>query len=95
MKKEYCIIDATKMNKENPKDRYVLTEKIDGDKHIVLDSGVFFKSKLPDLTNLYQLKPMLYNLSLKKIFELSTEINEWIRITGNYFIVNERLCRLR
>ncbi|NLI35182.1 MAG: hypothetical protein GX416_01510 [Bacteroidales bacterium] len=91
VKKEYCIIDATKMNKENPKDSYILTEKIEGDKHIVLDSGIFKKSKLTDLTNLYQLKSDAVQYVAQKIFELSTEINEWVRITGNYFIVNERL----
>lgn len=90
-KKEYCLIDAIKINKENPKDSYMLTEKIEGDKHIVLDSGVFKKSKLTNLINLYQLKPDAVQFAAQKIFELSTEINEWIRITGNYFIVNERL----
>jgi hypothetical protein len=91
LKKEYCIIDTTRMNKENPKDSYVLTEKIEGDKHIVLDSGIFKKSKLKDLTNLYQLKPDAVQFVAQRIVELSTEINEWIRITGNYFVVNERL----
>lgn len=93
VKKEYYIIDATKMNTENPEDHYILAEKIKDDKFIVLDSGIFKKSQLPSLPILYLIKSDATRLIAKKVYDLSSEINEWIRITGNYFVVNERIIQ--
>ena len=87
------IIDAAQMNNENPKDSYILIEKLKDGKSIVLDSGNFKKSQIPTLIYYYQIKFNVVNYFAIKIFELATEINDWIRITGGYFIFNTRLLK--
>jgi len=87
---KFALIDAFKMNKENQKDSYILVEKLEGNKSVVLDSGTFKKSQLTLLTHYFRVKSEYVVVVVKKIYELSTEINEWIRLTGDYFIFNER-----
>jgi hypothetical protein len=90
---KFALIDAFKMNKENQKDSYILVEKLEGNKSVVLDSGAFKKSQLPLLINSFRVKSESVGLVVRKIHELSLEINEWIRLTGDYFIFNERQIR--
>lgn len=90
IEEKFALIDAFKMNKENQKDSYILVEKLDGNKSVVLDSGTFKKSQLTLLTLYFRVKSEYVVVVVKKIYELSTEINEWIRLTGDYFIFNER-----
>ena len=84
------IIDAHKMNSENPPESYILMEKLKDGKGVVMDSGTFKKYQIPSLTYQHRIKANLVNVVASKIFELATEINEWIRITGDYFIFNTR-----
>ena len=56
-----------------------------------MDSGTFHKNQLSDLLYFYQIKSDAIELVVEKILDLALEINEWIRISGNYFIVNGRL----
>lgn len=93
IEEKFALIDAFKMNKENQKDSYILVEKLEGNKNVVLDSGTFKKSKLTLLTHYFRVKSESLGIVVKKIYELSTEINEWIRLTGGYFIFNERLLK--
>lgn len=86
-----AVIDGAQMNAENPHGSYILVEKIGPEKSIVLDSGTFKKSQLSTLTYYYRIKTTLVEVFAKKIYELSSEINEWIRMTGDYFILNTRL----
>lgn len=89
------VIDASQMNAENPNDNYILIQKLDEGKGIVMDSGAFKKTQIPFLTYYYRLKPDVINGFARKIFELSVEINEWIRVTGDYFIFNTRALKKR
>jgi hypothetical protein len=88
--KNLGIIDAHKMNTENPQGNYILVQKLKDEKSVVLDSGTFKKSQIPSLTYYYRIKADWINVFSGKIFELAVEINEWIRITGDYFIFNTR-----
>jgi len=87
------VVDATQLNTDNSRARYILVEKLDGEQAVVLDSGTFKKSQLSLLTFYYRIKPEVINVFGRKIYELSVEINEWIRITGDYFIFNSRLFK--
>lgn len=87
------VIDASQMNTDNPRDSYILIEKLNDGKGIVMDSGSFKKNQLPSLTFYYRIKADVINGFARKIYELSVEINEWIRITGDYFIFNARLFK--
>jgi len=87
------VIDASQMNAENPNDSYILIQKLEDGKGIVMDSGTFTKTQLPSLTYYFRIKPNVINGLARKIFELSVEINEWIRVTGDYFIFNTRVLK--
>lgn len=93
LEEKFALIDAAKMNEENQNDSYILVEKLKDNKSVVLDSGIFKKSQLPSLTYYYRVKSESIGIVVKKIYELSSEINEWIRITGEYFIFNDRQIR--
>ena len=91
IEEKFALIDAFKMNKENQEDSYILIEKLEGGKSIVLDSGTFKKTQLALVTYYFRIKSESIIIVAKKILELSSEINEWIRLTGDYFIFNKRL----
>lgn len=56
-----------------------------------MDSGIFYKEQVPNLLYLYRIKSDAIEIVVEKILDLALEINEWIRISGNYFIFNDRL----
>lgn len=88
---DYDIVNANQINGNNSRNSYILLKKIDEQKRVVMDSGTFHKNQLSDLLYFYQIKSDAIELVVEKILDLALEINEWIRISGNYFIVNGRL----
>lgn len=88
---DYNIVNATQMNENNPQNSYILLKRLDEQKHIVMDSGIFNKEQLSNVLYLYRIKSDAIASVAWKILDLALEINEWIRISGNYFIVNDRL----
>ena len=87
----YDIINANQINENNPQNSYILLKKIDKQKGVVMDSGIFYKEQVPNLLYLYRIKSDAIEIVVEKILDLALEINEWIRISGNYFIFNDRL----
>lgn len=67
------------------------SKKIDEQKRVVMDSGTFHKKQLSNLLYLYRIKSDAIETVIEKILDLALEINEWIRISGNYFMINDRL----
>lgn len=87
----YDLVDAFKMNIENPQNSYILVEKLHNNKSVVLDSGTFKKEQLPLLNHYFRIKSESIGSVVHQICNFSSEINEWIRVTGDYFILNSRL----
>lgn len=84
----YYIIDAHQMNSDNPINNYLLMEKISESKGIVLNGGMLLKNKVNNATFYYTIKPEKVSFITNVISQLSFEIQNWIRLTGNYFIYN-------
>ncbi|WP_330443302.1 hypothetical protein [Flavobacterium sp. C4GT6] len=89
--KRYALIDAVKMNKSNSKGSFILVEKINSSKSVVIDSGSFKDFQLEFLLDSYKVKDNIVELLASTIYDLCSEINEWIMTTGNFFIINQRL----
>ncbi len=90
LEEDLRIIDAHTLNSENPQESYILMKKLHDGRRVVMDSGTFKKSQIPSLTYQHRIKAQFLDVVAGKIFDLVTEINEWIRITGDYFIFNTR-----
>ncbi|MPS72807.1 MAG: hypothetical protein E2590_06575 [Chryseobacterium sp.] len=84
----YYIIDAHQMNQNNPIDNYLLMEKISESEGVVLNGGMLLKNKVKNATFYYTIKPEKISFITNAISQLSFEIQNWIRLTGNYFIYN-------
>ncbi|MCK4644186.1 hypothetical protein KAU32_11205 [bacterium] len=88
--KKYTAIEAHKMNSDNPPDSYILLEGIDENMGIVKEGGTFSANNLEKLTMIYKIREENIPYVAKVIQEMIYAINEWIRITGGYFIINPR-----
>lgn len=87
---EYRIVSGAGMNPENPKDKYLLLKPIDDKRSIVISSGEILPEDLKKTLNIYIIREDFicsFSDSIKNIVEI---INDWIKLTGNYFIENIR-----
>lgn len=90
-KTQYKIVSAFEVNPNNPKNSYILLKVISNQKGVVLDSGTFDESNLGILLNRYTIPENLQNTFCNAIWNIVSVVNDWIRATGNYFIINQRL----
>lgn len=85
---EFKVVDANKMNPENPKNEYILLKNIDESKGIVVDSGHIKQYDIKVALNLLVIKSenfQEYNFALKALQEA---INYYCENTGNEFILD-------
>ena len=88
---KYVVLSAHEMNIQNPKDSFILVEKIDNGKGIVRDSGSFNPIIVKNLTNVYKVKDKYLKSLASIIHNIIVLTNDWIRNTGGQFIFNSRL----
>lgn len=88
---KYIIVSAHEVNDQNPKDSFILLEKIDNEKGIVKDSGSFNQTAVQKATIIYTIKPRYLKTIAFVIYNIIVLINDWIRNTGGQFIFNSRL----
>lgn len=88
---KFFLIDAHKMNPNNPEHSYILMEKKGKEQEIVLNSGSFSSNDLEYLLHYYIIKENCVASICQIILSLIEEINNWSRCTGDYFLFNERL----
>lgn len=84
----YYVIEGQKINPNNPKNGYLLMERKSKNEGIVLNGGILIKSKVDKSIYYYSIKTEGIEILATIINQLSFEIHNWIRLTGNYFIVN-------
>lgn len=87
---KYIVISGRKMNPSNPKNGYLLLEKIKKNKGIVRDSGDFKNISENEMLNLITIKTEYLNTVAQAILEVTAIANDWIRETGGVFIINDR-----
>lgn len=88
---KYRAISASEMNAKNPNNSYILLEVIDKEKGIVIDSGVFEEEYIELLLNRYVIPHSFQAIFVNTILNITSVVNDWIKTTGNYFIINNRL----
>ena len=88
---KYKVVSASEMGSKNPSNLYILLEKIDNDKGIIIDFGVFEESHIEHLLDKYVIPDCFQMIFANAILNIVSVVNDWIKATGNYFIINERL----
>ena len=88
---KYRVISASEMNAKNTNNSYILLEVIDKEKGIVIDSGVFEEEHIKLLLNRYVIPHSFQTVFVNAILNITSVVNDWIKTTGNYFIINNRL----
>lgn len=67
---------------------YLLMEKKSGNEGIVLNGGIIIRNKVDLATYYYSIKPERVEILANIVHQMFVEIQNWIRLTGNYFIYN-------
>jgi len=84
------LADSHKVNQDNPIGSFLVLRKIKDNKHVVIDSGQFITSQLKIASHHLVFQSDAIKIIIYAITELCFQINEWIRISGSYFIFNQR-----
>lgn len=87
---DYTIVAGHKMNESNSPNSYLLLEKIDDEKAVVRGGGEFYKEQVDYLLNSYRFPKEYIGIYARITGSIITLINEWIKETGDYFIVNPK-----
>lgn len=92
---KYLTIKGTEINEDNIEfpNRYILLEKIDGNKSIVKDFGDFEHYKKDNMLKTYTLNKKYKTYYIESIFEFITNINIWLQCSGNEFIIDTKHFR--
>lgn len=87
------VMHIDNLKKDSNVEKILLLKKIDSEKTVVISGGSFRKTDINKLHRIYKLNENeiihFGNLSI----EITRTINQWINITGDYFIINERLIQ--
>lgn len=89
--KKYAVVDSHKMNPVNPPGSFLLLKKIDNEKGQVQDSGNFKDFNQDKLLKYFRINPEYAFSYAQYIHDIINSMNEWIRATGNFFVMNQRL----
>lgn len=95
--KGYKIQSGIEMNPENKKfsDRYILLKYLTDDRFIVYDFGDIAKYNLEKCLNYYKINNKFMIPYSAVVFDLLAEINNWLNITGNEFVVDTKMFKMR
>lgn len=80
------VVRGTYVNKYNDKNSYILLKSIDAEKGVVVSSGSFDERDVGKLLNIYSIKEESKTIYTKCVYEIIQLTNNWIKLTGNYFI---------
>jgi hypothetical protein len=89
----YSLASAYEMNKSNSPNSYLLLETIDNEKAIVRGGGEFYKGQLGSLLNSYKFSNKYIGIYSRITGTIISLINDWIKETGDYFIVNPKTLK--
>ncbi|MBU7005206.1 hypothetical protein [Phosphitispora fastidiosa] len=84
------IISGNDINQNNPKNLLILVEPIDDQKAIVISEGNFERQDIGILLYRYSICRDSQPFFARSIYSIIQIANDWIRETGNYFILNPR-----
>ncbi len=92
----YKIVAGKELNEENIEfpDRYLLLEDLGHNKFQVADFGDFPQYNTNKLLQTFIMNENLLEIYSSAIFDLITELNIWVDLTGGEFVVDTKMFRL-
>lgn len=90
---KFKVISGLKMNAVNDPKRYILLEVVEENQGIVRANGLFCEEHVSLLLNSYKFAPNRSKSYVRIVGTIVSLINDWIKLTGNYFIVNHKLIK--
>lgn len=90
---EYIVQSGNAINRQNSKNSYLLLKPLKDNKAVVIAGGSF-NNVLPQImTSTFELKEKAIPVFAHQINNIIVLINDWITVTGKYFIINPKLLR--
>lgn len=87
-------LDMGSGNKKFP-DRHILLKHLTEDKFVVHDFGDISKYNLEKCLKYYIINNKVLNYYTEVIFDLLSDINSWLDVTGLEFIIDTKMFRIR
>ncbi len=90
---EYVIQSGNAINPQNPDNSYLLLKPLKENKAVVIAGGSFNNVSPKVMTSTFELIDKAVPVFVRNIINIIVLVNDWITITGKYFIINPRLFR--
>lgn len=87
---EYVVKQGKTINPQNSEDSYLLLKPIEDNKAVVIAGGSFSNVSPETMINAFELIDEAVPVFAHHINNLIVLINDWIAITGKYFIINPK-----
>lgn len=88
---DYVVQSGNAINPQNPKNSYLLLKPLEDSKAVVIAGGSFENISPQVMTNTYELLDNAVPVLANHINNIIVLVNDWITITGKYFIFNPKL----
>ena len=92
-KTEFVIQSGNAINPNNPENSYLLLKPLDNNKAVVVAGGSFCNVSPKEMTKTFKLNDEAVSVFAHHINSIVELVNDWIMITGNYFIINPKLLK--
>lgn len=90
---EYTLTSGYEMNPHNSPDSYLLLQPLADEKAIVISGGDFAPEIINRLLSNLTIREQYIQTFSQCIYDVVTLTNDWIKITGNYFIANPKMFK--
>jgi len=92
----YKIVSGRELNEENIRfpNRYLLLRDLGDNKYLVADFGDFPLYNVDKLLQIFTMNENLLEAYSSAIFDLMSEINIWVDLTGGEFVIDTKMFRL-
>ena len=88
---DYSVLSGNKMNSQNSIDSYLLIRPLDDGKAVVISGGDFAPETVTKLLSRLTVHDEYIFSFCRYIHDILLIINDWIKATGNYFIMNHKM----
>lgn len=92
-KTEFVIQSGNAINPNNPENSYLLLKPLENNKAVVVAGGSFCNVSPKEMTKTFKLNDEAVSVFAHHINSIVELVNDWIMITGNYFIINAKLLK--
>ena len=93
----FKIVKGTEFNEKNTEfpDRYLLMRELTSNKSSVEDFGDFAEYKEGKLLHYHKVREDCIDYFTEAVYDLIRTINSWLALTGNEFLIDNKVFRLR